>query len=814
MIRGDTLMLRVAATAVGRAAIATMQKAKAVIQSGVTPADTACSCAAWATGFATSVSGSQRSHRPPSIDRDERARFACISPPGPRLANSVSRRPRRLARVAPGALLLICSAFGAAYAQTPDEQTLSIEERLIEVGENQAVALRAIHETPNLVTSEIDRVMTELDGFFSTDGRELMDAHHDAVEKELQRVEISDHIGNLGVTWRQWLALLDDRALVRLVEQFAAAMQSLARPLNERTIAEIDERLDDLISSELQRSLNAIRRPYREVLDRHFGDDDLLDTYESLSPLAPLPEHLSSEGLSEAPVGFGLAILTSLTSIAVRKVVKVSINRVVGRAAGAVVPVVSAALIAIDVIGMFNAKDDMDADLRARFMEEYARIMSIDAIWRQDGGEDASSVRADVQDLVRVHLQTWRDRAVDDAERLIEAAHVFALSPTVGDYISRQTSKGRDREQIFESLRLVSEVYGPDLIAATPIDTLLTMILHAPDRRDLSRLAGALDMRLVDEYLRHGRAFLVAADRLGVPVFIDILRNDSGIVWNDAVALFEYYPRDMAEMPRRGLALALREHVGAPGIPLATLENIARRNALFRTVAPIVAPDRDKLYRLFRNREILDVVDRSFADNPDASESFVGVWSARTWEGYRDTARYRALMAVAGYRLSEQRQIGSEFAREIEQSDVPLDYYLDAGIDGVRLWDAHAGPATGSHQGEQAEAALGLLKKGYPLDELLVPEDLAWLLKYDRSSGIARMWYAVERRLYSLGTVVFYVLAAIAVAIGGIFVWGKWSERNRSSRGGGREGAGDSGSVKQLMRYFVQRRKRREREAG
>ena len=403
---------------------------------------------------------------------------------------------------------------------------------------------------------------------------------------------------------------------------------------------------------------------------------------------------------------------------------------------------------------------------------------------------------------------------MNDAERLIEAAHVFALSPTVSEYIAEQTGKGRDMEQIFESLRLVSGVYSPDLIAAAPIDTLLTMILHAPDQGELSRLAGALDMRLVDEYLRHGRNVLVAANRLGVPAFVDILRNDSEMDWNDAVALFEYYPRDMAEMPRRGLMLTLREHVGAPGIPLATLENIARRDELFGTIAPIVAPDRDKLYRLFGSRDILDVVDLAFADNPDAAALFAGVWSARAWGNYRDMGRYRALMAVAEYRLSERQQIGDELAREIEENGTPLDYYLEAGIDGVRLWDAHAGPAAGGHQSEQAEAALDLFKKGYPLDELLIPEDLAYLLKYDRSSGLARMWYVLERKIYSLGTVVFYVLAAIVIAIGGIVVWSKLPARNGSSRGSGREGARSSGAVERPMRSFMRRLKRGEREAG
>ena len=330
--------------------------------------------------------------RAASGERDERARFADAPPPGPRSADNGLRRARRLARFVPAALLFsICWAFGAAYAQTPDERTLSIEERLIQANENKAVALRAIHETPNLVVSEIDRVMTALDEFFSTDARDSMDAHREAVKAELQRVEIADHIGDLGVTWRQWVALINDRAIVRLVEEFAAAMQSLARPLNDRMLAEIDDRLGELISAELQHSLDAIRNPYREALNRYFGDGDLLDTYRSLAPLAPLPDNLSGEDLSAAPVGgFGLAVLASLTSKAVRNAVRRVAAKMGGRAIASLVPGVAAAMMAIDIIGMFGAKEDMEAELRAEFMEEYTRIMSIDAIWRQEEGDNTS----------------------------------------------------------------------------------------------------------------------------------------------------------------------------------------------------------------------------------------------------------------------------------------------------------------------------------------------------------------------------------------------------------------------------------------
>ena len=340
-------------------------------------------------------------------------------------------------------------------------------------------------------------------------------------------------------------------------------------------------------------------------------------------------------------------------------------------------------------------------------------------------------------------------------------------------------------------------VYPADMIAAAPIDTLLMMIAHTPDREVLSRLADELDMRLVSEYRDHGRRVLVAASRLGASIFVEIV-NDDELDWNDVASLFERYPVDMEERARKGLLLALRNDVEDAGIPLLTLENIHLHAELFEIVAPVVRPDKDKLYTLFRNREVLDVVKISFEDRPDVAAAFAAVWPARTWERYRDSRRLEALMAVADYRLSERREVAGDLARELEGSDSVLDLHIDIGLDGVRLWDAHAGPSASAHQRQRADRAIALYQGGVPLADLLTEKGLTRAIKEDESSGLLRMWYAFERRLYSLGDVIYYVAVAVVVAVGGILVW----KRVRSAAPGNDRQAGRRSFARSISRRF------------
>ena len=202
----------------------------------------------------------------------------------------------------------LCVAFmtlsfgGPSRAQTSGDAVLSVQDLLLHAEKNQQSARRAMSETPDLVAAETDRVMEELDRFFQIEVQELLDAHHVEAKAVLQEVGLPEDIGNMGLTWRQWWALVDDQEIEKLVENFVTSAQREIDGPRERLIGEIDTRLGEALSTELKYSLEVIRDRYRQVLNLYFGDGDLLQTYESLGAVSASPEKLSSGDFSSAPI--------------------------------------------------------------------------------------------------------------------------------------------------------------------------------------------------------------------------------------------------------------------------------------------------------------------------------------------------------------------------------------------------------------------------------------------------------------------------------------------------------------------------------
>ena len=99
----------------------------------------------------------------------------------------------------------LCVAFvtlsfdGPSHAQTSGDAELSIQELLPHAEKNQMLARRAMRETPDLVAAETDRVMEELDQFFHHAVRELLDAHHAEAKAILEKVGLTEDIGNMGL---------------------------------------------------------------------------------------------------------------------------------------------------------------------------------------------------------------------------------------------------------------------------------------------------------------------------------------------------------------------------------------------------------------------------------------------------------------------------------------------------------------------------------------------------------------------------------------------------------------------------------------
>ncbi len=120
---------------------------------------------------------------------------------------------------------------------------------------------------------------------------------------------------------------------------------------------------------------------------------------------------------------------------------------------------------------------------------------------------------------------------------------------------------------------------------------------------------------------------------------------------------------------------------------------------------------------------------------------------------------------MAAYRLTERKQTAHDFAREIGERDELTPIVIDVGLDGVRIWDAHVGPAAGQHQRKMAKKAIALFKKGYSYEALQTREGLAEAQKKDQfDESLLSGLPGVK----SLAEVVYYgavVLVLLAIAV-------------------------------------------------
>ena len=318
--------------------------------------------------------------------------------------------------------------------------------------------------------------------------------------------------------------------------------------------------------------------------------------------------------------------------------------------------------------------------------------------------------------------KTWMAGSNDASARRRNRSRLPSSSNCVrpfGPLSGRSHARVRNTDDIFAAIDLVGKVFPLEMISREPFPFLWNMAITAPNKEELNHLAHELGNWLLEEYRQHGDEVLVAANRLGIGPFLEVVRNGEKLNWFDARRMFEQYPRNLSERARRGLVLALLEQVAEPGVDQATLESINRDEELFRRTAPLLQQDVRKLYRLFEDPPAMEIVERAFHRNVDVARGLLIEWPVRTWERYRERDRFDALFNVAEYRVTDQEQAPREFAREIREQDKLTVRFIESGLCGVRLWDTYAGPGAGQRQRREAESAVGLLDEGYPCDLLL-----------------------------------------------------------------------------------------------
>ena len=618
---------------------------------------------------------------------------------------------------------------------------------------------------------------------------QLVDDHYSEVNKSLQSVSLPEDIGALNVYWENLKSgfRYDSAGMDALVQDFLRRAQAAVETSQEKLADDIENRINEALSAEIMRARKTIRAPFQRLISTRFPDLAVPYLPGPSFPLLPeLKEKDWSDGAGIAGgSGISIIILATLTKEVRKRIIEKISKKILGRVAapfssGPLAPLIGAVLVAYEVWDASKAKADLEQLLRKEFLTAYEKDLSATTRTRSDSGDGGSpSSRRIEEKRIRENLNDWSERCLREVEKQIAVAEFVKLSPPVRTFIREESRTGTNTDDIFAAIDLVGKVFPLEMISREPTLFLYNMAIIAPNREELNYLAHELGNWLLEEYRQHGGEVLVAANRLGIGPFLEVVRNGEELNWFDARRMFEQYPRNLSERARRGLVLALLEQVAEPGVDQATLESINRDEELFRRTAPLLQQDVRKLYRLFEDPSALEMVERVFHRNVDVARGLLIEWPVRTWERYRERDRYDALFNVAEYRVTDQEQAPREFAREIREQDKLTVRFIESGLCGVRLWDTYAGPGAGKRQRKEAESAVALLDEGYPCDLLLTTKGFDDIqLYHDVTFGWGQPLF---HRLYPILTFIYIAVFAVVIVVPVVLVV-VWVRRRASSR--------------------------------
>ena len=628
--------------------------------------------------------------------------------------------------------LIALSFITTSNAQSSGNVDTILQDLLIQIAAKRDLADQDLAQLPDRVSEELAIIMAEFQASLVVKFQERFDSHHENVEELLDTVFLPAETGNLEIAWDQFKAgTYEPNALDGLVGDFINRAHVSLEPHREELSQYMETQIDAFLDDNLKRAQENIREPFVEIPGRYFPSLQVPNW--PAPPLPALPDNSpnteSSQRGTRAFIGAAFLILRKVPERLAnkipekikRKLKEKRFGKVVAKAAsfgvsGPFATVIGAILLGSEAWAASKAKTELERELRKGYLESYKTEFSSHTMLDGIIVDGELSVRERIKEVVNSTLSRWMRICREEVEQLLEAAEISVLSPNVGIYIQNQVRQGRSSEEIVKDLVAVQTAYPSKMVRKTSFRELLAMLRSskALEIREFKHLVSQAGPRLLRDYKQHRGEIFVAADLLGVSVFLEFLRFGENLNWFTIRTTFEKYATDMSEPARRGLLLAIQEKVAQPGLPPSTLTNIYRNSVLFRELVLILSEDKEKLYRLFGDSSLLEIVGRTLQESPEAARSFVNQWKLQAWDRYRDQGRFDALLQLVDYRVFEKRQPASDLAREIADRDELTRVVADVGICGIQLWDTYVGTSAGRLQREEATSAIRLYRKGYP----------------------------------------------------------------------------------------------------
>lgn len=618
-------------------------------------------------------------------------------------------------------LLTLSPATEPAAPSTSPASELTPAQRLRIAASRKSLALREIEALESRAHEETRRIVEAMDDLIRGRLTSLFEQHHDAVPGELEKVTLPPNIGRWRVAWMKLKASIPfvrkgEEELEDLCRQFIEAADRRIEPLREELMRQLDHEFRETLNRDFQAAQEQIRDAFQEVIIRHFP------VWESVSlPPPPLPDQALPESLQSESGNVGLAGLAGLVTLILSRILKRLIPTLAAKMAGRVlaklIPGIGAVLVGWEVWDAYQARTNLETELRTQFADAYRTEFTAQAIWTTAVDDGEAPYRDQVRQALHSSLTAWSAHCRNEAQRILDAAYVMMHSPGIEDYLEAQHQLGRHTEEVVEELSLAGEVFGP-LVAGPPIEVFLEM-QAGRDKRLLARLASELDEQLVTLYQRHGRRMLDAASAMGAGTFLAVVRSADPPDWEQCIDAFQSLPPDASDQARQGLLLLIQFDIDHRGVVPAALVTVARHATLFAFLAPELVDDRILLLDLLNDRHARAAIEDGRDRDEAATRVFLHAWDRITWHRYREQDRREALYQVVALRRERDGDEAiPQLAEALKERDRLTPIYMDVGREGILIWDAWVGSGAGALQEEWANRAIALFRKGYPADSL------------------------------------------------------------------------------------------------
>ncbi len=666
---------------------------------------------------------------------------------------------------------LASGGFAAATDAPKEKSSKALSQMLLDIEVAAKTAEAEVARLPSVVDDECSRIKNALDRWATTRLRAIVEANYADIRKALAETSLPQEEGAFSVWWKQTKAGVgSNEDLENLMKTYFSLLQPRLSSVSEGFQRTILDDLEKETTSNLRESMERIRKPFLGVLKQR------LPVYNTI----PVPNtdrattSVSSGKMGDfsrgsIPVkGLVGAAFVLLGKKIITRIMKFLALKISGKVLAKLLPAVGWILLAFEVYDMAGARDRFEEEMRRAFFEEYTAEISAESLWWKGEEGATPSMRDEINRNVCSLLKNWERICQSEAASMIQSAHILSFSEPVREYVSKEIDGGAEFEPVLQKMGILWDVFGP-LLAQGPISGFESMLLAAPDRKDLRLLSKSMGLGLLEMYGKYGKDFLQGVNKIGVQNFLSVGEwADNKIDWRLLNERFSLLP-DLYENREAsvGLLSLVQEDAPIEGVSPESMARIAANRELFRKIWRILKPDIEKTTLLIGNKKAVSNIGESLAAFPASAEAFLKSYGPEFWTAWsRDDIA--VLLQITEFRSANYGKAPELSLVAPEDRAELITVFRQAGKPGIALWDIYATKDSGMLGKNRARQAVACLSDGYDFEDLKDRERLEFAITCRKIPVIDRIIYNNFKQLGQIPRILV-VAASVVMVLGMIF---------------------------------------------